>query len=499
MTVPDKDFRNKTIGGMSWSLLAQLIVQGFSLIITAILARLLTPTDYGLIGMVMVFVGFARLFSKLGFGQALIQKIDISDKHLSSVFWLNIAIGGMLTILLVLSSPLIANFYREPQLVPLLITISITFLITPCNIVQRSILQRELNFRTLSLLRISSNIVAGIIAVIMAFRGFGVWSLVTQILVSSFVEVVATWFVVTWRPQFRFDYLAVRSLLRYSLNFSGYTFVDYWARNADNLLIGRYLGTSMLGIYSRAYSLMLLPISQIFVVVSQVMYPVLAKIQEDIDKVRNVYIRATGLLMFVSAPIMLGLWALAQPFIGFYLGPNWNEVVPILQYLCIVGLIRTLTITGKWVFQSQGHVHTMFRWEIFRTSIVIAGFAIGIISYGTLEKVVQIYLLVSLLFLVPDMWWSTRIINLHLTTLFKAIAPLIFCAAIMAIIVYIFDQNVMVNSNNLIRVIVGVAIGGFIYWGLAAVFRLQQYKELRMILIEQWQMKIKNVRRANSA
>lgn len=439
--------------------------------------------------MVAVFTGFAMLISKAGLGQALIQKQDLHDDHYSSVFWLNVGIGVVMTLILCLISPYIAHFYDEPRLQLIIVVASLVFLIAPVNIIQRTILQKDMNFRRLAVIRIISTILAGSVGIGLALSGFGVWSLVAITLVETLFSVALMWIKTDWKPEKRFRLGAVRELSSYAANFTGYTIVDYLARNADNLLVGRFLGAVALGIYARAYSLMLLPISQIFVVVSQVMYPAFAKIQEDHVLVRRVYKKSVSMTVLMSAPMMLGLYAVAEPFILAIYGPKWADVVPVLEALSIVGFIRSVTITGKWIFQSQGRVDIMFRWEIIRTPLFLLAFFVGVYLQD-LAILGQIYLLVSLILLPIDLYLPTRIIGLRLTQLMKSILEITICAAVMAALVKITDTFVLNSWNVWMRLISGVVVGTVVYVATVHLFGFESYRELRSIFLERLKLRV---------
>lgn len=478
------DIKQQTITGISWTLLAQIASQFSSFVNTALLARLLTPADFGLLGMVAVFTGLAMLISKAGLGQALIQKQDLNDEHYSSAFWLNVGVGVVMTLLLCLASPLIAHFYEEPRLQPIIIVASLVFLISPANLIQRTRLQKDMNFRKLAVIRIISTVLSGVIGVILALLGFGVWSLVAITLLETLFNVALMWIKTEWKPEKSFRLSAIKELSNYAANLTGYTLVDYWARNADNLIIGKLLGSVALGVYARAYSLMLLPISQIFVVVSQVMYPAFAGIQQDHVRVRRIYKKSVSITALMSAPMMLGLYAVAEPFILAIYGPKWTDVVPILETLSIVGFIRSITITGKWLFQSQGRVDIMFRWELVRTPLFVLGFFIG--SYlQDLTLLSQLYLIITLLVLPIDLYLPTRIIHLPLSQLSTSVMGVTICAGLMAIIVKGADIFILGESGVWIRLILEVVLGTVMYLSMLHLLHFESYRELRSIVWKQ--------------
>jgi PST family polysaccharide transporter len=286
---PVDNLRQSTISGMGWSVAARLGRQGFQFAVGVILARLLTPDAFGLIGMVAVFVAFAGIFTDLGFGSALIQKQETRPAHYQSIFWLNIAVGLFLTLLFLVIAPLIARFYDEPLLTPLTMLISLNFLIGSFGVVHNSRLKKGLRFKRLAIVELIAIVVSGVIAIVLALLGFGVWALAIQSVLLTFSTVVLLWIVSDWRPALKFNKGAVRELVGFSSNLLGFSSLNYWIRNSDNLLVGRFLGTSALGIYSRAYSIMLLPLTMVSKTIGQVMFPAFSKIQDDKGRVGRIY------------------------------------------------------------------------------------------------------------------------------------------------------------------------------------------------------------------
>jgi PST family polysaccharide transporter len=246
------NIRKKTISGISWSFTSKFGRQFILIIINIILARILSPKEFGLIAMISPIIGFANLFAELGLSAALVQQSDIKQDQLSSVFWFNFSAGVFLCILFILVAPLIAKFYNEPILIPMTMILSSNFLLSSFNIVQNTLLTKDLNFRLLSIIEISAVGISGIIAVVMAVSGYGVWSLVAQSIILSFITAVLLWKMHRWRPNFTFKWKTIRSLLGFSSSLLGTKVLNYWVRNIDYILIGRFIGTRPLGIYNRA-------------------------------------------------------------------------------------------------------------------------------------------------------------------------------------------------------------------------------------------------------
>lgn len=368
----------KTTRGIAWTVGSRLLQQGLQFAVIAVLARLLTPSDFGLVGLIAVFTGFATLLTDFGLSAALIQRPDVNHDHLSSAFWLNLVSGGCLSLLFAAGAPLIALFYGEPSLVWLTMVSGLVFLLNSTAAVQSSLLDRRMDFRRIALIENLATIVAAAAAIGAAAAGAGVWSLIVLTLAAAAARSAILWGTGQWRPQLRISRPALRDLWGFSVNLAAFNTTNYWARNADNLLIGKVLGPGPLGIYTRAYSTMLLPMSQVGSVAMRVMFPALSRIQDDKERVRRIYLRSVGLIALVTFPIAVGLFVAARPFVLTFYGSRWSAAVPILRLLCIVGLIQSIATTVGLLYQSQGRTDWMFRWSLLSTGMVIGAFAIGV-------------------------------------------------------------------------------------------------------------------------
>ncbi len=365
----ERTLRQKTISGIFWTLTTRGFDQLLRFILIIFLARLLNPEDFGLLAMVLVLTGFARIVGEFGFGAALIQRETITENHKSSIFWINVSTGLFLTLFFNILSAPISKFYGEPKLQILTSVISIVLFISTIQNVHISILKREMYFRKLGIIQLFSVLVSGFAAILLAYQGLGIWSLVFQTILGTLMSVIVVWITGKWYPKWIFDKKSVRELLGFSSNLVGFSVIRYWIRNADNVLVGKYIGATELGIYSRAYSMMLLPVNQITNLLSPVMFSALSKIQNDNEHFKRVYLRAIAIIAMVTFPIMVGLFITANYFVLALFGEKWRAVVPILKILCVVGLIQSILGTVAWIFQSLGKTDWMFQWSIISDEV----------------------------------------------------------------------------------------------------------------------------------
>ena len=472
------NLRHRAVKGVSWSAGSQLITQFFTWVISIILARILGPKAYGLIGMTAVFTGLAMLFSDLGLGAAIVQRKKLEERHLDSAFWINLVAGIAMTGLMAAVAPLIASFYNEPRLTALTIAISFQFVLGALNVVQQAILRREMRFRTLGTIQIATTVAAGIIGLIMALAGMGVWSLVAQMLCASLIRVILLWQVAHWQPSWSFEMKASKELFSFSAYALAFHIVNYCGRNADNLLIGRFVGASALGIYSRAYTLMLMPLTQITNVVSTVMTPALSSIQEDIVRVKHSYIKAVSVVGLVTFPMMIGFFVTSDHLILALLGQRWAEVIPIFKILCVVGLLQSITATTGWIYQSQGRTDLQFKVGLLGSSGCVVAFLIGI-HWGVLG-VAWAYCLFSLVAWYPLWAFCGSLIGLSFGELVKTLLPAFVCATVMGGIVWATDYMLPSLMSDWLSLSLLVPFGVLTYVALVAGFKLEAAREARI-------------------
>jgi len=410
---------SRTVRGIGWTAASQLAQMLMSVLISAILARLLTPSDFGLIAMVLVFSNFVAIFSGFGLQSAIVQKKEVSDEALSSIFWINVGLGALLTLALAASAPLIAAFYSQPRLTPLVVLISTTFFIASfCN-VPFALLTKRMNFKAIGIIGICSIGISGPIAIFLAFSGYGVWSLAWLTVLTSIFTTVFTFVYARWVPRLLLGLRHVRGMLRYGANLTGASFVTYFAQNMDNLLVGRFLGSASLGFYNLAYNLLVLPISNISGVVGRVMFPALSIIQHDKQLVRHAYVRANRYIGAISFPLMIWVLVAAPQLIRVVYGPKWVSVIPLIQIFALAGLEQSIAVNVAWLFTSQGRTDMMFKLSIFTTVAVLISFVVGL--RGGVEGVVIAYTVALYLTAYPVFAIAFRLVDMKVK---EALAPL---------------------------------------------------------------------------
>jgi PST family polysaccharide transporter len=409
----------RTVRSIGWSATSQLAQLLTGILISAILARLLLPSDFGLIAMVLVFSNFVAIFAAFGLTLAIVQKKEISDEALSSTFWITVGLGALLTLVFAASAPLIAAFYSEPRLTPLVVLMSLTFFIASFGHVQNALLTRRMNFKALAIIGFCSVGISGPIAIFLAFSGYGVWSLAWYTVLGTSVTVVFLWIYARWVPHFLLRLQHIKGLLWFGANLTGYSFVDYFAINMDNLLVGRFLGSAALGFYNLAYNLFVLPTSNISAVVGRVMFPALSMIQHDKKLVRDAYVTANRYIAAVSFPLMIWVLVTAPQLIRVVYGPKWISVIPLVQIFALAGIERSIGTSTSWICMSQGRTDVLFKLGVFTTVAVVISFVVGL--RGGVEGVVIAYTVAIYLTAYPVFFITFRLIDMKVK---DALAPL---------------------------------------------------------------------------
>lgn len=467
-------WRRSTISGIRWSGAASLIGEVTQFAIMVALARILGPEAFGLIGMILVFSGFAHVFGELGFGAALVQRETLEPRHWSSVFWLNASAGLVLTALFAAGSPLVAAFYDEPMLVPLMLALSVQFALAGVATVHRARLQRAMDFRKLSLIQVTVPVLAGGVAIGLALSGFGVWSLVGQSLFNRVAQTLALWAATRWVPAPRVDWSAIGDLWTFSSNLLGFRLLNYGSANLDNLIIGKLIGAEALGIYGRAYGVMLKPVQRTTTLLNSVMFPSLSRVKHDVALVRAVYTKSIRVIALVSVPMYLGLIGVADPFVRVVYGTEWLDAVPVIQILCIAGTKQPVGATCGWLYTSQGRTDLQFKWGIIKVAALVPCLLVGSlwglngVAWGF---VVQQYAM---------WWWSItvpyRLVDLRFRDALAALGPPVAIGGVM--LAAVFGTGIaLAEQPPAVQLLVEVPVGVAVYAGLAAIVRPRGFVE----------------------
>lgn len=455
--------KQQFITSIKWASLAQFSRQVLQLLTAVILARLLPAADFGLVSMATVLVVFVNLFNDLGTSAAIVQRAQINPRLLSSAFWLNAAIGLLSTLLLLAIAPVAASFYNEPRVAPVIQAFSAIFLIASLKAVPQTLMSRNLQFRELALLETSSAVIGAIVALVMAASGAGVWSLVAQTLLGEGIKLLLTWGFCRWKPLLVFDWQELKSISRYGLSLTAYSIVDYFHLNADYLLIGKFLGAESLGYYYLAYRLISFLPQNISAIVSRVLFPTLAQMQEDDAKFRFAYLRVVKMIALIACPLMLGLMVLSQPFVQAVLGRQWEPIAPLLMILAPIGLSKSISATTGPIYQAKGKTDVLLYWGLIVTAITLAAFVIGL-RWGVVGVAVAYTSTLPLAY--PSYQIAFRFIHLSMREFGRALrSPFLGCLLMVAAILAVWW--ILPTTLASVWVLVALTLVGSVAYALA--------------------------------
>lgn len=428
--------REATFAGVRWSGGAHVVTQAIKFGVGIVLARLLTPEPFGIIGMAVVITGFMTVVSNFGFGSALIQREDLREVHVSGVFWASLFLGVFLAVLVVVAAPFVAEFYGEPRVEPVLRALAAMFVLGAIVGAPKSLLQRSMDFKSIAKVEATALLLGGSLAIALAWAGAGVWSLVTQQLAPVVVEAALVWVFVQWRPRTRFPIQGVKDLAHYSLNLTGFNVVNYWARHADDILIGRVMGAGSLGVYDLAYRLMLFPIRQIIGTVSRVMFPTMSSVQNDRDKMRRIYLRVIRILAVITFPVMGFVAIVPELLVLSVFGEQWAGAIPLIPIFCLIGMIQMLGNPTGWIYKATGRTDWMMWWGLAGGGLLIIAIAVGV-WLGSIHTVAWAYAAANAILLYPMVSIPGRLIGMSFTDVSRVVLPSGLATGVMAMSVHL--------------------------------------------------------------
>lgn len=377
-----KGLKQKAASGMVWTALQKYSTMFIQFISGIILARLLTPYDYGCIGMLMIFIVLSESFIDGGFGSALIQKKHPTQEDYSTVFFWNLAIAAVFYAVLFFSAPAIARFYKIPLLCSVLRVQGIILFIFAFNIVQRNQLRKKLNFKILSIVSITTSIIALIVTIVMAYKGYGVWSLVSQMIITSAIPAFVFWFYIKWRPTWVFSWKSFRELFGFGFYMFLTLLLNRFGQQIQGLLIGKFFNPSTMGYYSKAHGTEKLASTSISQVLTQVTYPLYAEIQDDKVRLAEMIKRLTMTLAYITFPLMFILLLCAKPIFVILYSDRWLSSVPFFQVLCLAGLAYCLQSVNYQSIAAIGKSDVMFLWTILKRVVGIGMMVCGLACWG---------------------------------------------------------------------------------------------------------------------
>jgi O-antigen/teichoic acid export membrane protein len=437
------DLKGRSVRGGVLTLTSQGTQFLTQTVATVVLARLLAPSDFGLVAMVTAVTGLAGTFADLGLSEATIQRKEISHSQITALFWINVAIGVGLMLLTAAFAPALAWFYGEPRLTSIAIVSSLTFLIGGLRVQHDALLKRQMRFSSIAIRDVATYAVAVPAAITMAWQGAGYWSIVALPLLLQGTQMVLSWSMVNWRPGLPRRGADVGSMVGFGGKVAGFYVIHYVTRNADKVMIGWLWGAGPLGLYSRAHNLLMLPLRQLTIPLTAVLVPALSRLEGDDERFARYYLRIVNLTMWGWAPLFAFLGVAAEPVVVLMLGNQWRESAAVFQILAISAFAELLFSSVHWLLIGRGRSAEFLRIGLITSPFVVGGFLIGL-PFG-IKGVALFYALAMLIILPWVMRSAFRDTNLTLRRLGQhLLCPVSLClggALVAEVAVYVFTPD----------------------------------------------------------
>jgi O-antigen/teichoic acid export membrane protein len=430
------ELKTRSVRGGVYAFGGQVLTFALQMGSTMLLARMLTPTDFGLVVMVTAITGFVAHFQEMGLSAATIQGARVTHRQASTLFWINVSVGAGLVAVVAALGPVLSAFYHEPRLTGITAALSMTFLLGGLSAQHMGLLRRQMRFQALAVMNVASLAVGVLAALLLAWHGAGYWALVAMTLATTASNAVLSFWLSGWRPGLPGRAAGLRGMLVFGANYTGFNLLNYMGRHADKLLIGRYWGAAPAGLYSRAYSLLLLPLTQLTDPIGGIAMPVLSRLQHDPERYRRYYYRAVATIAYLTFPLIVLMGVLAEELILFFLGDQWREAIDIFRLLALAAILQPILVTASWVWTSLGRVNELFRWSMLTAPAFLAAFVAGL-PWGPAGVALAYAVCVNLLTPV-GMAWCYRGTGMSLSGLIQAtwrpfgVAVIIGCVAIAA-------------------------------------------------------------------
>ena len=418
------NLNNKILGGVFWTTFETIINRSLGFIIQMVLARLLFPTDYGLVGMAVVFIAFVEVFNGLGMNAALIQKKEekLTPLHFDTAFWTGVVWSILLYfIIFLMLTPIAVSFYKEELLGVIMPVLSIGILLSPINLVHRAQLMKSMNFKKLAIVNNISSFVSGGIALTLAFLDFGVWSLVFYS-VSRVLVAIPLFFKATgWKPRWRWDKEIFKEIFGFGAYTTGTSLANKLTGNLDFILVGKLVGTDGLGFYSFAFMLTNVLRDQVVAIVNKVIYPVYASLQDDKKKMSEMFLKVISINNLIIYPIVLGVYLFVEDFLPIFFGEKWNESIPIIKILCFAVFIQMLNNSHTNLLRAAGKVKLELLLQIIKSVVFFTPLIILGVYFNELEGAALGYTIATFLGVVLSFYFMHKIFNIRLIDVFQSV------------------------------------------------------------------------------
>lgn len=469
--INNSSLKQKTISGFFWSFSDNFANQLIHFIVGIILARLLSPAEFGLIGMITIFIAVSESFIDSGFSQALIRKKECTVADFSTVFYFNLVVGILFFMILFISAPAIASFFKEPRLMELVRVLGIVLIIDAITVIQRTILTRNIDFKLQTKVSVIATVFSGVVGIAMAFKGFGVWSLVARTLSQRAMNSLLLWIWNKWKPKLLFSLRSFKELFSFGSKLLLSGLIDTIYKNVYYLIIGKYFSAQELGYYTRADSFKNLPSKNLNGIISRVSFPVLSQLQDDPERLKAGYKKLIKTTMYITFILMAGMAATAEPMINVLIGEKWEPAVPYLQLLCFVGAMYPLHSLNLNMLNVRGRSDLYLKLEIIKKILAIPTILIGII-WGIKVMILGMWVN-SIISYYLNSYYSGRLVSYPICEQLEDIVPSLYIALFMGVIVFIIGKLIPLGAAS--AFLVQILLGSILIIVISELFKMESY------------------------
>lgn len=468
--------KNKTISGLIWSFTELMSNQGIQIIVQIVLARLLVPEHFGLIGMLTIFIAISNSLVQSGMDQALIRESNPTQIDYSTVFYFNLVVSALIYISLYISAPLISSFFNAPQLTEIIRILMLVVIFNALIAIQRVFLIRKLDFKTQARITVIAGIISGILAILAALFGFGVWSLVIQTLCMQLVQSILFFVSNRWLPSLTFSIPVFKRFFNFGYKLLLSQLIDTVYKNIYFVIIGRLYPAAILGYYTNASRLRDVSSQSLTQAIQKVTYPMLSSIKEEQDKLANSYKKVIKMSGYIIFPFMLGLAATAPNFIPFLLGEQWIPSVIYFQLLCIAGMLYPIHAINLNILKVKGRSDLFLKLEIIKKSFLSVLIILAVVFDTGVIGLISAAITNSYISLLINMYYSGREISYSYSRQLMDLLPAFLSAVIMGVTVYL--ANYMTSGIYAIDLILQIILGIGLYILLSWLFRIKEFKDI---------------------
>ena len=471
------NLKYQTKKGLYWKFAEQFSNYGIQFIVGIFMARMLSPEDYGLTALPAVFMAISGIFVSGGFGTALVRKPDLTEKDLSTAFYYSMGVGVICYVLLFVASPWIADFYNAPVLVPLMRVTALSFLYSPLGTGQSVILQRRLDFKTPTKVSVVCRILSGVIGIVMAYTGYGVWALVISGFISGIIGQVITFWVVRWYPKAGWSKESFRYLWGYGNKMMGSFLIGTIYENIAPVIIGKYFSPAQLGVYNRAQGYAKMPSQNVTGTLQGVTFPVLSQIQNDDERLARSYRKMLRVSAFIVFPLMMMLAALARPLVLALITAKWEACIVLLQIMCLSMMWYPIHAINLNLLEVKGRSDLFFRLEIIKRSIglllLVCTLPLGLVAFcwgGVAGSMVSLFI---------NTYYTGKIIHVGYVRQMRDLAHILLLSFLMYGVIWLV---LSLLSNLWAQIIVGGICGTVFYLGCSYLFKFSELQEVKYLL-----------------